>query len=569
MSSIKSFTIKIGSDTKEFEKGLKKAEREIRSTQKSANDLAKSLKINYDENRAILAQKQFQKAIDQTEEKAKTLRKQLDYLENSGQIDTEVYAKFELELARTEAQALNLRESLEKVKNVKIEQLNEKIDKLGDSITQAGQKMAGVSLAAAGVVAGAAAIGKSAAATGAEIDDMTQQFDISAETIQRWNYLALQSGVDATAFTRALIRARAAMADLSTGTANAATETLTALGISAGQFGSDEEMFDGIVKALADVKDSTLQTAYANEIFGDRIATQLLPYINAGTEDLAKWNAEFDAMPSLTGEEAAALAELDDTFNRLSVTMEYATAQLGEALAPIIERVVEFIEGSVVPAIKSLAEWFGSLPEGMQNIILGLLGILAVASPLLILIGKIVPGLKLLTSHLIKLNKAQLITTAGFASLAGAAGLALNLIANWKNMTWVEKQLSMLAIAALVAAAAVTVFHASWSLGLAVGAIAAGVAAGIAAINAAAQDIVPEENINFTSDNIGSYATGALNAANAFPDYSYSGGGDSYSDTTYADQYNVTVNVTNPGASAEEIAEAVGREIATLAQSRR
>lgn len=84
MSSIKSFTIKIGSDTKEFEKGLKKAEREIRSTQKSANALAKSLEIDYDENRAILAQKQFQKAIDQTEEKAKTLRKQLDYLENSG-----------------------------------------------------------------------------------------------------------------------------------------------------------------------------------------------------------------------------------------------------------------------------------------------------------------------------------------------------------------------------------------------------------------------------------------------------------------------------------------------------
>ena len=48
-----SFTIKIGTDTKEFEKGLKKADREIRSTQKSANSLAKSLEINYDENRAV------------------------------------------------------------------------------------------------------------------------------------------------------------------------------------------------------------------------------------------------------------------------------------------------------------------------------------------------------------------------------------------------------------------------------------------------------------------------------------------------------------------------------------
>ena len=258
-----SFTIKIGADTNDFEKGLKKADREIRSTQKSADALAKSLEINYDENRAVQAQKQFQKAIEQTEEKAKALREQLDYMKTSGQVDTEKYAKFELALAETEAKALDLREGLEKVKNVQIEQLNAKFDKLGESITQAGQKMAGVSLAAAGVIAGAAAIGKGAAATGAEIDDMTQRFDISAETIQRWNYLALQSGVDATAFTRALIRARAAMADLSTGTANAASDALTALGISAGQFGSDEEMFDGIVQALAKVEDSTLQTAYA------------------------------------------------------------------------------------------------------------------------------------------------------------------------------------------------------------------------------------------------------------------------------------------------------------------
>lgn len=570
MSSITSFTIKIGADTKEFEKGLKKADREIRSTQKSANALAKSLEIDYDENRAILAQKQFQKAIDQTEEKAKTLRKQLDYLENSGQIDTEAYAKFELELAQTEIQALKLREGLEKVKNVKIELLNQKIDKLGDSVTQIGQKMTGVSLAAAGVIAGAVAIGKSAAATGAEIDDMTQQFDISAETIQRWNYLALQSGVDATAFTRALIRARAAMADLSTGTDNAATEALTALGISAGQFGSDEEMFDGIIKALANVKDSTLQTAYANEIFGDRIATQLLPYINAGSDDLAKWNAEFDAMPSLTGEESAALAELDDTFNRLSVTMEYATAQLGEALAPIIERGVKFIEESVVPAIKSLAEWFGSLPEGIQNIILGLLGILAVASPLLILIGKVIPGIKALSAVGKLLSATWSRTAIAIAAVGTAIGLVFSIIQNWEKMGTGAKIASILGVltaAALGAAIAFGAFHSAWSLGFAVAGIVAGIATTVAAVNSAKDEIdVPDNLPDYNSNEI---SNGIMSGDYSLPEYSYSGGGDSYSDTTYADQYNVTVNVTNPGASAEEIAEAVGREIATLAQSRR
>ena len=563
-----SFTIKIGADTDTFMESMKGMNREITKTQKSATDLEKSLDFKYDETRAVQAMGQFQRAIELCDEKAEALRAQLKHMDESGKFDKSDYAKLQLELARVETQGAKAAERLEKIKNIKVEQLNAKIEKLGDSIEKAGQKVS-VFSAAAAAIAGAAAIGKSAAATGAEIDDLTQQFDVSAETVQRWNYLALQSGVDATAFSRALIRARAAMADLSTGTANAATETLTALGISARQFGSDEEMFDGIVKALSKVEDSALQTAYANELFGDKIATQLLPYINAGAEDLAKWNAEFDAMPSLTGEEAAELAELDDTFNRLSVTMQYATAQLGEAFAPIIERVVAFIEESVVPALEALAEWFENLSPGMQDTILALLGIVAVAGPLLILIGKMVPGLKVLTGLFSNLRKVQLATAAGFAAIATAAFIAFNAVANWSKMSTLGKILSTLAIAALTAAAAVTVFHASWSLGAVVGVIAAGVTAGIATIKAASEDVMPGNGIDFSTGGIEESANGLMNGNYELPDHTYSGGGASYTDNTYADQYNVTVNVTSPGATAEEIAAAVGREIATLAQSRR
>ena len=565
----KSVTVKIGADTKEFLNGLKGVDQEIKSTQKSATTLEKSLEYKYDTAVAQQAMSQLQKSIELSEQKAQSLREKMRELEASGRVDTADYSTLTLELAKAETSAGKAAEELERLKNIKVEQLNEKIDKVGSSIEKAGQKLSVLSAGAAGLIAGAAAITKSAATTGAEIDDMTQRFDISAETIQRWNYLALQSGVDTEYLAKALVKARATMADLSAGTSNTATQTLEKLGISAKQFGSDEEMFDGILQALAKVEDSTLQTAYANEIFGDRIATQLLPYINAGAEDLAKWNAEFDAMPSLTGEEAAALAELDDTFNRLNLTMQYAGAQLGEAFAPLMERIVVFIEDNVVPVIEKLAEWFENLSPGMQNTILAMLGIIAVAGPLLILIGKMAPGLKVLTNLFLNMNKAQLLVVAGYVAMAGAAALAFNMISNWANMSWVEKVLSGLAIAALVAAAAVTVFHASWSLGIAVGAIAAGVVAGIAAIKAAADDIMPENNVDFSTEGIENYASGVTNGGYSLPEDVSTGSSTSYGDTTYADQYNVTVNVTQPGASAEEIAAAVGREIATIAQARR
>lgn len=564
----KSFTVKLGGDSSELLRELSKVERQINSTQKVANNLAKSLEYDFDSSRAEQAQRLFQKALEQTEEKAKALREELARLEEAGAIDTLNYSKVQLELAKTESKAVDLRQKLEELKNVQIEQLSKKFTDVGDKISAAGQKLTGLSVAAAGALAGVTAIGKNAATTGAEIDDMTQQFDISAETIQRWNYLALQAGVDSTAFTRALIRARAAMADLSTGTSNAAAQALESLGIAANEFGSDEEMFDGIIAALARVEDSTLQTAYANEIFGDRIATQLLPYINAGAQDLAKWNAEFDAMPTLTGEQAAALAELDDTFNRLNVTMEYASAQLGLAFAPIIERVVVWIEEYLVPALEKLSEWFSNLSPGMQNAVLGMVAMVAAAAPLLMIIGRISSGVGALIKLFGNLHKAQLLSAAGFAALAGAAAIGINMIANWKNMTWIEKLLSGLALAALVAAAAVTVFHASWSLGIAIGAIAAAVTAGLATINAAKDDILPNTP-DFTLDNIGGYTAPSADYEDYYIPETISGGGDTYTDSSSNDQYNITINISGAEMSAEEIADAVGRKIATLAQSRR
>lgn len=563
----KSVTVKLGMDSSDFVKEMKKADREIKSTTNTAQNLAKSLDIEFNADVAVQAQKQYQRALEQTEEKAARLREELGKVEKSGGVDSENYSKLQLELAKAEAKATSLKEKLEEVNKIKIEQFTQKFDNLGGKIQDATKKASVFSAVAAGIIAGVTAIGKQAASTGAEIDDMTQRFGISAETIQRWNYIAMQSGVEATTFTNALVKARAAMSDLSSGNANAAADTLQKLGISARQFGSDEEMFDGIIKALANVEDSELQTAYANEIFGNKIATQLLPYINAGAEDLAKWNAEFDAMPSLTGEEAAALATLDDTFNRLSVSMQYATAQLGLAFAPIIERVIEFIEEKAVPAIESFAEWFDGLPDGMQDTILGITALVAVGGPLLALFSKMTSGVSSLIKMLTSLNKAQLVAAAGFAALAGAGVLAINVVANWKDMSTASKVLSTLAVAALTAAAAVTVFHASWSLGIAVGAIAAGIVAGLAAINAAKNEIVPESP-DFTADNIENYAPSGWEDYTSPSDYS---GGNSYTDNSYtsSDNINITVNVTEPAATAEEIAAVVGKEIATLAQTRR
>lgn len=561
----KSVTVKIGADTKDFINGLKQADKQINTTQKTADNLSKSLKMEFSETKFIQAQKQYSTALEKTEEKAEALRSKLRELEAAGRVDSIDYSTLELELAKAEAKATDLKQRLKELNEVAVDKVMRGFDDIGKKAESAGKSLTGLSLGAGGVLAGMGAISKSSATLGAQIDDLSLQFGISAETIQEWRYLAVQCGVDADIFTKSLVKMRAAMADLSTGTANNATKALQELGIKPDQFKTQEQMFDGIVAALANVKDATLQTAYANEIFGDKIATQMLPYINTGTETIKKFKDEFAAMPSLSNEQVAALAELDDTYYRLSESMQYATAQLGVGLAPVMERAVEIIEKTLIPAITKLGGWFDDLSPAMQNIIVGGLGILALASPILIMIGKVSTGISSLIKLFKNLNAAQLKTAAGFAAIAGAAALGIDVISNWKNMSTIEKILKSLALAALVAAAAVTVFHASWSLGIAVGAIAAGVVAGLAAINAAKDSIMPNTD-DFSTDNIESFPT--YNPDDYTIPKPNGSGGNSYNDTSYNDTFNIVLNITEPGATAEEIAEAVSRKIATLAQSR-
>ena len=396
----KSFSIKIGADTKEFNKELRAADRQIRTTTRLGDALTKTLEHKYDAKTAAQAQKQFQKALNDTHEKAEALRRQLEYMEKAGKVDTNQYRKLETDLAKATLEAAQLEEKLEKVKNLDIKRLADGFKEVGTAIEGAGKKLAPFSAAAGGVIAAAGAIAKKASDLGDDIDEMSERFDISSDTIQRWSYLSIQSGVETNTFSRALIRMRAAMADIAAGASNKATDVLQSLGISPDKFKNSEEMFDGIIQALRQVEDSTLQTAYANEIFGDKIANDMLPYIRIADETLAQYNAEFDAMPTLTAEQVKALDHLSDSYTRFTTSMQYAAAQMGAALAPIMERVLVLVEEKLVPAIQKLADWFGDLSPAMQNTILATLGVIAVLAPLLILIGKISTGIGALINTL-------------------------------------------------------------------------------------------------------------------------------------------------------------------------
>lgn len=388
--SIRGLTVKISADATEFKKEINAVRKDSKSAQAELTALQKSLQLEFDGEKFARAQKVAQEAIDKTAQEAEMLRTRLKQLEGSGNVDTSEYRKVQTELAQAETKAQQLQEKLKELNNLKFDKLANNVKSVGDKIQGVGKALTPVSVAAAGAITGIAALGVKTASTGAELDDLSQRLGISAEKVQELKYVAAQAGVDWEVYNKGIIKARAALLDLSSGISNNATKAVQSLGISLENFSSQEEMIDGVMTALAGVKDKTLQAAYANEIFGDKIANEMLPYLNAGAEEIQKFKSEFEGMSYLTNEQVKSLATLDDTIYLLKQSLSNVVLQIGASLSPLIQSLTEYVNANVIPMLQRLADWFNNLTVGQQELVIKILLATAALAPLATGIGKIV-----------------------------------------------------------------------------------------------------------------------------------------------------------------------------------
>lgn len=388
--SIRGLTVKISADATEFKKEINAVRKDSKSAQAELTALQKSLQLEFDGEKFARAQKVAQEAIDKTAQEAEMLRSRLKQLEESGNVDTSEYRKVQTELAQAETKAQQLQEKLKELNNLKFDKLANNVKSVGDKIQGVGKALTPVSVAAAGAITGIAALGVKTASTGAELDDLSQRLGISAEKVQELKYVAAQAGVDWEVYNKGIIKARAALLDLSSGISNNATKAVQSLGISLENFSSQEEMIDGVMTALAGVKDKTLQAAYANEIFGDKIANEMLPYLNAGAEEIQKFKSEFEGMSYLTNEQVKSFATLDDTIYLLKQSLSNVVLQIGASLSPLIQSLTEYVNVNVIPMLQRLADWFNNLTVGQQELVIKILLVTAALAPLATGIGKIV-----------------------------------------------------------------------------------------------------------------------------------------------------------------------------------
>jgi len=166
---------------------------------------------------------------------------------------------------------------------------------------------------------------------------LSRQTGIAADSLQAYVNAGKLAGVEQSTIEKGLRRLAQSQREADQGI-KTYSESYEALGISVrdsdGNLKSSEVLLGDIAERFSDMPNGATKAALAMEIFG-RSGAQLIPLLNAGREELEKWNYE-------TSEGFAANAEyFNDQLTMLSFGFDGFRKQLADALLPALNSVLK------------------------------------------------------------------------------------------------------------------------------------------------------------------------------------------------------------------------------------
>jgi hypothetical protein len=567
---IRGLSVKFDADFSEFKKGLKSADKDINTTQKQLKLLQDSLKIEWDAKKFTQAQQQAQKALEATQEKANLLRKRLAAMEQAGVTDKtrDEYNYLQEQLARTELSAQRLGQQLKQLEEMRLDNLTSGIDEFSSKLDEAADATQGLSAASAAALVGLTALGLEAVAQADDIATLATKYDMSTDALQRFNYVALQTDTAAEDLYKAFVKVQGGVSDLSVGASSVATKALSQLGLSFEQFSGAEEQFYAIIDALSNMEDQAKMVSLANDIFGEKMATNLFPLIYAGTDAVNEYKQEFEDLGYLTEDQVSQLAEFDNVLNKLKEQYKNVALQLGSSLLPVLESFSKFLSEEILPVLKEFVDRFAKMDDKTKNFLFTLLLLMSTISPALRLFSSLGTSISTLVRKLGQLDAAALKTYASWGLLFASIAMLFYLLANWSNMNPVQKivgLLGALTAVALSAAIAMGAFHSAATYGLAAAGIVAGITAVIAAVESARDATEADVQSSSSSSSYGSIDIPTYTIPSEYPS------SDNYTTNTsnYVDNSNVVINIEKHESMTEEdIVKAVNKGLKKAKQAR-
>lgn len=192
------------------------------------------------------------------------------------------------------------------------------------------------------------AIGQLAAKRFATVADalakMAKRTGFSVESLSELKYAADLSGASVESLETSIRRMQRTVYDAGMGM-KSAKDALAQLGLSVEMLKGmkPEDQFETIAESLSKVQDPTTRAALAMVIFG-RSGTALLPMLEQGKAGIKAMREEAQKLGLTMSGEAAARAEiLADSFDRLKKVIDQVVINIGSALQPIINRMIDLM----------------------------------------------------------------------------------------------------------------------------------------------------------------------------------------------------------------------------------
>lgn len=459
-------------DATGLNKALKDVEGEIKDTQKALRDVNKLLRLD-PTNTELLSQKQrlLKEAIGETEEKLSSL-KEIDKITKaqmeSGDLGVEKYEAIRREVIETENRLKNLKQEEEDVSNQmksinlgtekyedanpKITETEKKIEKLGKTAEDAEKKVEGAAnkTESFGNKAQSAAnkiapLSKAAGTLTAAVFATVPATEELRTDLSKLDQNARESGAGIDAAREAFSKFNVVSDE--TDSSVEAIANLLQTGFTKSNLQKAVEGLSGAylrfpdtlkIESLADSLQETLATGTATGQFGE-----LLDRLGIGAENFSEKLATCatDAEKQNLALQTLADAGLMDSYEgwkknnkqlveskEASQEFKEASAELAETLQPIVTKVTE--------GLTKLIEKFNSLSPEAQGIIMIIVGIVAMAAPLLSMIGKVSLGISAITKVLTGLSTIGKVIAGGTGIIA-IIGLVIAIVIElYNNCEW-------------------------------------------------------------------------------------------------------------------------------------
>lgn len=359
---IAGITIELNADTKDFVKGIRGLDKELKTTQDNLKDINKLLKLDPG-NTELLTQKQknLKKAIEDTKERLQQLK-----TAQTKNLSPEEYDKLQREIIDTQQQLKGLEgeyKSFGSVAKQKVLVVGQQIADVTGKVAKMGAIVGGTAIAgfAATMTAAASAakalgdaidaaakkgfeLAKSAGAYADNILTQSKVTGLSTDELQRWGLVSQLIDVDTDVMTGSMTKMEKAMGSAAKGSKSDA-EKFAALGVSIkdsnGHLRDARTVYYEAIDALGKVENETERDALAMDLFG-KSAKELNPLIEAGSDELRNASREADRLGGVIDKKTLdSLGEFDDSMQKMGYAAEGLRTVIGSKLTPIFKPLVD------------------------------------------------------------------------------------------------------------------------------------------------------------------------------------------------------------------------------------